>query len=213
MKDDNRTLLMVETQLVARGISDKRVLSAFLKVPREVFVPASHSNETYSDRPLPIGEGQTISQPYTAAFMTELLRVKKGDRVLEIGTGSGYQTAILAELGGEVYTVERLPSLTERAEAALGPLGYKNIHFLTGDGTAGWPEAAPFDRIIVTAAPESVPRPLLEQLADGGRMVIPVGERFSQELLLIEKTGGAVAETPMGAFVFVPLIGRYGVRE
>lgn len=203
---------MVETQLIPRGITDKRVLSAFLAVPREVFVPASHSEETFSDRPLPIGEGQTISQPYTAALMTQLLKAGKGDRVLEIGTGSGYQTAVLAELAGEVFTVERLPSLLARAKETLDGLGYRNVHYLAGDGTLGWPEEAPFDKILAAAAPESVPRPLAEQLAEGGRMVIPVGGRFQQDLLLVEKKGGKLIETSIGGFVFVPLIGRHGVR-
>jgi protein-L-isoaspartate(D-aspartate) O-methyltransferase len=204
---------MIEDQLVMRGVSDRKVINAFKKVPRHVFVPEAQAGEAYRDRPLPIGEGQTISQPYIAAVMTELLDVKKTDRVLELGTGSGYQTAILAELAGDVYTIERIATLTGLARETLKKLGYKNIHFMTGDGTMGWAEAAPFDKIIVTAAPEKIPAPLLEQLSENGKMVIPVGERFSQELTLVEKEKGRLNTRLLGSVVFVPLIGRYGVSE
>ncbi len=177
---------MVETQLKPRGIRCQRVLDAFLKVPRHKFVPEKLQQDAYRDCPLPIGEGQTISQPYMVASMTEALEVEPGHRVLEIGTGSGYQAAILAELGAEVYTVERIPSLAEQAERRLAELGYR-VHLRVGDGTLGWPEEAPFDRIIVTAGAPSLPPPLADQLAEGGRLAIPIDEGFSQVLCIYRR--------------------------
>ena len=178
---------MVQQQLIARGVNNERVLAAMAKVPREEFIPADSHAVSYEDGPLPIGCGQTISQPYIVAFMTEKLRLKPSDRVLEIGTGSGYQAPILAELVAEVYTIEIVEPLGKNAEATLQRLNYKNVHVRVGDGYSGWPEHAPFDAIIVTCAPDHVPQQLTEQLKDGGRMVIPVGERFAQQLYLLEK--------------------------
>jgi protein-L-isoaspartate(D-aspartate) O-methyltransferase len=199
---------MVQKQLRARGINDERVLAAMAKVPREEFVPLDSRAGSYADGPLPIGYGQTISQPYIVAFMTEQLRLKPSDRVLEIGTGSGYQTAILAELVSEAYTIEIVEPLAKNAEATLQHLGYKNVHVKAGDGYKGWPEAAPFDAIIVTCAPDRVPQPLTDQLKDGGRMIIPVGERFAQELYLLEKKGGHLKESAVLPVRFVPMAGE-----
>jgi protein-L-isoaspartate(D-aspartate) O-methyltransferase len=200
--------LMVRQQLTPRGLKDARVLAAMSKVPREEFVPAESRAASYEDGPLPIGGGQTISQPYIVAFMTEQLQPKPGDRVLEIGTGSGYQAAILAELVKEVYSVEIVEPLAKNAEAALARLGYKNVHLKVGDGYKGWPEEAPFDAIIVTCAPDKVPQPLTDQLKDGGRMVIPVGERFAQELYLLEKKNGQLKESVTLPVRFVPMSGE-----
>src|SRR5437870_434927 len=197
---------MVRQQLVARGINDARVLGAITKVPREEFVPPESRAASYEDGPLPIGHGQTISQPYIVAFMTEQLRLKPSDRVLEIGTGSGYQAAILAELVSEIYSVEIVEPLARAAEATLQRLGYKNVHVKIGDGYKGWPEKAPFDAIIVTCAPDKVPQPLTDQLKDGGRMVIPVGERFAQELYLLEKKNGQLKESVTLPVRFVPML-------
>ena len=179
---------MVTTQIAARGVRDANVLSALRTVPRHLFVPADLGAEAYADHPLPIGEGQTISQPYIVGLMTELLEVKAGDKVLEVGTGSGYQAAVLAAMGCVVYTVEIRQSLAHEAEKRLASLGVKHVHVRAGDGYAGWPEAAPFAGVIVTAAPEHVPQPLLDQLKDGGRMVIPVGS-FYQQLKVITRRG------------------------
>ena len=197
---------MVQQQLVARGINNEGVLAAMGKVAREEFVPLELRSETYEDGPLPIGHGQTISQPYIVAFMTERLRAKPSDRVLEIGTGSGYQAAILAELVSDVYTIEIVQPLAKTAEATLQRLGYKNVHIKMGDGYKGWPEEAPFDAIIVTCAPDKVPQPLVDQLKDGGRMVIPVGERFAQELYLLEKKNGQLKESVTLPVRFVPMM-------
>jgi len=197
---------MVQQQLVARGINNERVLAAMGKVPREEFVPLDLRTETYEDGPLPIGHGQTISQPYIVAFMTERLREKPSDRVLEIGTGSGYQAAILAELVSDVYTIEIVQPLAKTAEATLQRLGYKNVHIKMGDGYKGWPEEAPFDAIIVTCAPDKVPQPLVDQLKEDGRMVIPVGERFAQELYLLEKKNGQLKESVTLPVRFVPML-------
>jgi protein-L-isoaspartate(D-aspartate) O-methyltransferase len=197
---------MVERQLMTRGISDARVLAAMAKVPREEFIPADQRGDAYSDGPLPIGYGQTISQPYIVAFMTEQLRPKQSDRVLEIGTGSGYQAAILAELVSEVYSIEIVAPLAKNAEGTLQRLGYKNVHVKTGDGYKGWPEAAPFDAIIVTCAPDNVPQTLVAQLKDDGRMVIPVGDRFAQELYLLEKTNGQLKQSATLPVRFVPMV-------
>lgn len=204
---------MVETQLISRGIRDRKVIDAFLKVPRRAFVPPQYADEAYDDHPLPIGDGQTISQPFMAAVMTELLDIGKTDKVLEIGTGSGYQTAILAELGKEIFTVERIRALSENAKAVLGSLHYANIRFKTGDGTLGWPEEAPFDKIIVTAAAREIPGELAEQLAEGGKLVIPVGERFSQVLVLAEKKNGSIKIGRFGGCVFVPLVGKHSTEQ
>jgi len=196
---------MVEQQLKARGIKDERVLAAMGKVPREEFVPPESRDASYEDGPLPIGYDQTISQPYIVAFMTEQLRLQPGDRVLEIGTGSGYQAAILAELVSEIYSVEIVEPLARAAEATLQRLSYKNVHVKVGDGYKGWPAAAPFDAIIVTCAPDKVPQPLIDQLKDGGRMVIPVGERFAQQLYLLEKKNGQLKESVTLPVRFVPM--------
>lgn len=197
---------MVTEQIIARNVKDKKVLSAMLKVPRHEFVPENLKKFAYEDRPLPIGEDQTISQPYIVALMTELLELKGDERVLEIGTGSGYQAAILAEIAKEVYTIEIIPSLARSAEERLKRLGYKNIKVKIGDGYKGWQEYAPFDAIIVTAAPDHVPQPLVDQLKVGGRMVIPVGSMF-QELKLITKNGG-IKERDIIPVRFVPMTGE-----
>ena len=197
---------MVEQQLKPRGINDVRVLAAMAKVPREEFIPVDARAGAYEDGPLPIGYDQTISQPYVVAFMTEQLRPKQGDRVLEIGSGSGYQAAILAELMAEVYTMEIVGPLAKTAEATLQRLGYQNVHIKVGDGYKGWPEEAPFDAIIVTCAPENVPQPIVDQLKDGGRMVIPVGERFAQQLYLLEKKNGQLKESATLPVRFVPML-------
>jgi protein-L-isoaspartate(D-aspartate) O-methyltransferase len=199
---------MVQQQLMPRGIKDGRVLAAMAKVPREEFIPPDSHAASYADGPLPIGYGQTISQPYIVAFMTEELRSKPSDRVLEIGTGSGYQAAILAELVKEVYSVEIVEQLAKNAEATLQRLGYKNVQVKVGDGYKGWPEAAPFDAIIVTCAPDRVPKPLTDQLKDGGRMIIPVGGRFAQELYLLEKRNGQLKESAVLPVRFVPMVGE-----
>jgi protein-L-isoaspartate(D-aspartate) O-methyltransferase len=197
---------MVEQQLKPRGIKEERVLAAMAKVPREEFVPADSRPSAYEDGPLPIGYDQTISQPYVVAFMTEQLRPKQSDRVLEIGSGSGYQAAILGELVADVYTIEIVEPLAKSAEATLQRLGYSNVHIKVGDGYKGWPEEAPFDAIIVTCAPEKVPQPLVDQLKDGGRMVIPVGERFAQQLYLLEKKNGQLKESVTLPVRFVPML-------
>ncbi len=197
---------MVQQQLKARGIKDERVLTTMAKVPREEFVPADARVDAYEDGPLPIGYDQTISQPYIVAFMTEQLRLKPSDRLLEIGSGSGYQAAVLAELVTDVYTIEIVEPLAKTAEATLQRLGYKNVHLRVGDGYQGWPEEAPFDAIIVTCAPDKVPQPLLDQLKDDGRMVIPVGERFAQQLYLLEKKNGQLKESATLPVRFVPMV-------
>ncbi|MDO8735236.1 MAG: protein-L-isoaspartate(D-aspartate) O-methyltransferase [Elusimicrobiota bacterium] len=204
---------MVETQIVTRGISDKKIIDAMLKIPREQFIEKKFYNEAYNDHPLPIEEGQTISQPYIVALMTELLQLTNIEKVLEIGTGSGYQTAILAELSKKVYTVERLPTLFYKAKNILKDLGYKNVFLFNLDGTEGLKEHSPFDRIIVTAASDKIPQPLVEQLNESGRLIIPIGDRFSQELLAAEKINGKLEIKNYGGVTFVPLIGKYGVDE
>jgi len=197
---------MVEMQIAARKIKDPRVLEAMRSVPGERLVPEQAARHAYEDRPLSIGHGQTISQPYVVALMTELARVEPGDRVLEIGTGSGYQAAVLAELAGHVYSIEIVDSLARSAAADLRDLGYGNVSVRAGDGYAGWPEYAPFDAIIVTAAPDKVPAPLLEQLKPGGRMVVPVGPSWAmQQLKLIEKQDdGSIRTTNVAPVRFVP---------
>jgi len=204
---------MVETQIKARGIKDERVLKAMLKVPRHLFVDEALRDQAYGDFPLPIGEGQTISQPYIVALMTEALELKGNERVLEVGTGSGYQTAILAELALWVYTIERFFTLLERAKKVLTELGYKNISFKLDDGTLGWKEVAPFDAIIVTAASPDIPPPLVEQLSEGGRIVIPVGDEFSQTLIKGVKKGGKLHTKALEPVRFVKLVGAYGFKE
>lgn len=202
---------MVEVQIKARGIKDERLLKAMLKVKRHLFVPADIQNLAYSDRPLPIDEGQTISQPYIVALMTELLNLDSDDKVLEVGTGSGYQAAILAELTKEVYTIEILEPLAKQAEKTLEDLGYENISVKYGDGYLGWIEHAPFDAIIVTCAPPNIPQPLIEQLAEGGRMIIPVGVHW-QELKLLKKLNGRIKTTSVIPVRFVPMTGE-GVEK
>ena len=197
---------MVNEQIMARGVRTESVIKAMQKVERHLFVPEQYRNFAYSDRPLPIGEGQTISQPYIVALMTELLDLKKSDKVLEIGTGSGYQAAILAEICDSVYTIEIIPSLGKQAQVLLRELGYHNIHCKIGDGYLGWPEHAPYDGIIVTCAPSKIPQPLKEQLAEGGRMVIPVGATYTQELVLVTKTKGKLIQKSVIPVRFVPML-------
>ena len=199
--------IMVDTQIRARGVQDERVLAAMEAVPRAEFVPAAQRPHAYEDRPLPIGEDQTISQPYIVALMTELLEVEEGDRVLEIGTGSGYQAAVLAELTPHVYTIEIIPTLAERAEETLRRLGYDAVEVKAGDGYLGWPDRAPFDGIIVTCAPEEVPGPLKEQLREGGRMVIPVGPQWThQTLYVLTKKGDTLEQKEIIPVRFVPMV-------
>jgi len=202
---------MVAGQLESRGIGDRWVLDAMRDVPRHLFVPAHHHSRAYADQPLPIGRGQTISQPYIVALMTELAEVRPGDRVLEIGTGSGYQAAVLAAITDEVYSIEIIPELAAEAGARLAAAGYE-VEVRAGDGYLGWPEAAPFDAILVTAAAPRVPQPLLDQLAEGGRLVIPVGEGF-QQLEVYRKQGGAVERQPVLPVRFVPMVGQVRDEE
>ncbi|MDI6703608.1 MAG: protein-L-isoaspartate(D-aspartate) O-methyltransferase [bacterium] len=204
---------MVREQIIGRGIKDERLIEAMKKVPRHKFVEEALESQAYGDHPLPIGFSQTISQPYMVALMTEGLCLQGTERVLEIGTGSGYQTAILAELAEKVFTVERVKQLADRAERLLRELRYKNIVVMVNDGSAGLPQFAPFDRIIVTAAAPTIPQVLLEQLVDSGIVVIPKGDRFSQDLLIVEKRGGKIYTTSKGGCVFVPLIGKFGWKE
>jgi protein-L-isoaspartate(D-aspartate) O-methyltransferase len=199
---------MLRQQVAMRGVSDARLLAAMRKVPREQFVPEAVRNLAYTDQPLPIGHDQTISQPFIVALMTEKLQLKPSDRVLEIGTGSGYQAAILAELAAQVYTIEIVAPLGERAKATLQHLGYKNVHVKIGDGYQGWPEEAPFDAVIVTCAPERVPRPLIDQTREGGRVIIPVGAASNQQLYLLEKKAGRLRQRAVLPVRFVPMTGR-----
>jgi protein-L-isoaspartate(D-aspartate) O-methyltransferase len=199
---------MVDVQIQARGIRDEKVLQALRKVPRHLFVPDNLRSYAYADEPLPIGEGQTISQPYIVAYMTEALELKGEDRVLEVGTGSGYQTAVLAEIVNEVYTIEIVGLLSSRARELLQKLGYTNIHFKIGDGTFGWQENIPYDAIIVTAAPASVPKKLKEELCIAGKMIIPVGEGF-QELVLITREKKDFKTKKLLPVRFVPLISTH----
>jgi protein-L-isoaspartate(D-aspartate) O-methyltransferase len=199
---------MVKEQLMPRGIHEERVLAAMAKVPREEFVPEYLRAASYADQPLPIGYDQTISQPFIVAFMTQQLRPQPTNRVLEIGTGSGYQAAILAELVAEVYSIEIIEPLARTAEATLQRLGYKNVHVKVGDGYKGWPEHAPFDIVIVTCAPDHVPPALADQLKEGGRMIIPVGGPGDQELYLLEKEHGALHRRAVSPVRFVPMTGE-----
>ena len=200
----------LQEQVVARGVRDARVLDALRRVPRHEFVPASERVSAYGDHPVPIGCGQTISQPYIVAFMTEQLGLTGGEKVLEVGTGAGYQTAVLAEIAAQVYTLEIVPSLADEARVRLARLGYRNVHARQGDGYAGWPEAAPFDAIMVTAAAPYVPEPLRLQLKAGGRLIVPVGDEY-QELLLVTRKGERWHESRVLPVRFVPMTGR--VRE
>ncbi len=198
---------MVENQIVSRGIQDARVIKAMLKVKRHLFVPKEYLDSAYSDKPIPIEKEQTVSQPYMVALMTELLNSSPGKKILEIGTGSGYQSAILAETGCDLYTIEIIEDTADNARKTLEKLGYSNIKYRIGDGYRGWEENAPFEGIIVTAAPADIPDKLIEQLSQGGRMIIPVGD-LSQELLLIENTNEGVKRKKITAVRFVPMTGQ-----
>jgi protein-L-isoaspartate(D-aspartate) O-methyltransferase len=200
---------MVEEQLVQRGVTDERVLAAMRRIPRHLFVEEPLRDRAHGDHPLPIGEEQTISQPYIVGFMTQLLELRGQEKVLEVGTGSGYQTAVLAELARRVCSVERLPRLAERARGLLEQLGYDNVWVRVGSGTLGWPDEAPFDRILVTAGGPSVPPPLFQQLAEGGRMVVPVGDVANQTLTVVEKVRGEMKTRSYGDCKFVKLVGKY----
>jgi protein-L-isoaspartate(D-aspartate) O-methyltransferase len=204
---------MVCRQIVARGVRDERVLDAMRSVPRHLFVPENSRHLAYHNGPLTIGQGQTISQPYIVALMTEALALEGHERVLEIGTGSGYQAAILSRLVSYVYTVERIPALANRARALLRALGYDNIHICISDGTLGWPEYAPYQGIIVTAASPEIPEPLTDQLTEGGQLVAPVGGSWSQSLVQVRKQGGRLQRQELTSVAFVPLIGKHGWPE
>lgn len=204
---------MVERQIRARGVIDPAVLDAMRSVPRHLFVPPEFELSAYQDRPLPIGEGQTISQPYIVAVMTELLALKKGDRVLEVGTGSGYQAALLARVAGSVISIERLPEVAAQAEENLKRASITGVRIIVGDGTQGYTEEAPYDGILITAATPSVPEPLVGQLVDGGRLVAPVGTRDFQDLVRLVRKGNRVESTTFGGVCFVPLIGEHGWKE
>ena len=204
---------MVKTQLTPRSIKDKGVLQAMGKIPRHLFVEEALVGEAYNDHPLPIGNKQTISQPYIVALMTQALELTGNEKTLEIGTGSGYQTAILAELSEKVFTIERIRPLMEKARALLADLGYTNILFKAFDGTLGWKEHEPFDAVMVTAGAPKIPEPLLDQLNDGGRIVIPIGDRFSQELIKVTKVEDSYTEKNLGGCRFVDLIGVHGWKD
>ena len=204
---------MVEEQILGRGIKDFSVMEALSRVPRHLFVNSSLQHRAYGDCPLPIGENQTISQPYIVALMTQVLELKGKERVLEIGTGSGYQTAILAELAAQIFTIERVKPLVKKTKELLEGLKYKNIVFKTFDGTYGWRDQSPFDAILISAATPSIPKSLIEQLADKGRLVAPVGERESQDLVVLNKNGNRVMERKIGSCKFVPLIGKFAWSE
>lgn len=201
---------MVQEQLELRGINDPRLLEAFRWVPRHLFVPPEQQAQAYEDHPIPIGAGQTISQPYMVALMVQLLKLQGHERILEVGTGSGYQLAILAELALEVYSVERLPELAAGALRRLESLRFLNVHVSPGNGSLGWPEHAPYDGIVVAAGSPGIPQPLVDQLVDGGRLVIPVGSPQTQTLTLAEKRSGQVRLTALTPCVFVPLVGEHG---
>ena len=209
-KERNR---MVDDQIVARGVKDPRVLAVMRKVPRHVFIPEAMRSMAYGDNALPLGESQTISQPYIVALMTELLELKGTERVLEIGTGSGYQAAILAELCEKVYTVERIKALADKARSTLDSLGYHTVAIKVYDGTYGWKEMAPYDAVMVTAGAPNVPDPLVEQLKEGGRMVIPIGERYGQRLITVVKTAEGAFTQKSIPCMFVPLIGNHAWKE
>lgn len=204
---------MVETQLAGRGIKDERVLEAMRKVPRHMFVDEALREQAYNDHPLPIAEKQTISQPYVVALMSESLELTGSEKVLEIGTGSGYQSAVLAELAGRVFSIERYPDLAYRANSVLQKLGYKNVIIRVGDGSLGWPDDAPFDGVVVTAGTPKIPQPLVDQLAMGGRLVVPVGDRFGQDLVLVRRLADGIKKTSLGGVRFVDLVGKWGWNE
>jgi protein-L-isoaspartate(D-aspartate) O-methyltransferase len=204
---------MVKKQLIPRGITDKKVLAAMGKIQRHLFMEEALVGEAYNDHPLPIGHKQTISQPYIVALMTQALELTGNEKTLEIGTGSGYQTAVLAELSSRVYTIERIRVLMERARHMLQELGYTNVLFKSYDGTLGWEEYSPYDAIIITAGAPAVPEPLLEQLADGGRMIVPVGDKFTQELIRITRRKDSFDKKSLGGCRFVDLIGAHGWKE
>lgn len=210
MSFEEQRAWMVQTQLQHWGVRDRRVLEVMGALPRERFVPASERSSAYYDGALPIGEEQTISQPFVVAHMTELLALQGDETVLEVGTGSGYQTAVLGRLAAQVFTVERIASLSQRAGRLLAELQIDNVRFHVGDGSLGWPEHAPYDAILVTCAAPQLPAPLLEQLADGGRMVTPVGPRGYQDLVRVVRKGDAFDEERLSPVAFVPLIGQYG---
>ncbi len=203
---------MVDEQILARGVSDPRVLEAMRDLPRHAFVPADLRHAAYEDRPLPIGSGQTISQPYMVAVMTAVLGAGSGDRVLEVGTGSGYQAAVLGRLAGQLASVERMPDLAARADEVLRSLGISNVRVVVGDGSRGWSEGQPYDRILVTAGAPDVPTPLVDQLAPGGTLVVPVGSRMTQQLLVVRRShaGDRLVTETLDYCVFVPLVGAHG---
>ncbi|HAN19840.1 MAG TPA: protein-L-isoaspartate O-methyltransferase [Bacteroidales bacterium] len=203
---------MVREQIVARGIKDQKVIQSMNNVPRHLFVPENYERMAYEDRPLPIGEGQTISQPYIVALMTEILELKPSMKVLEIGTGSGYQAAVLSEIVDKVYTIEIVEILGKSASVLLSDLGYKNIYSKIGDGYKGWEEYSPFDAIIVTCAPSDIPKPLEEQLKEGGKMIIPLGGSIVQELILLEKKNGKLIKKVVAPVRFVPMVRQDGKR-
>ena len=204
---------LVQKQLRARGIRDRRVLEAFLEVPRHHFVPGEWLEQAYDDGPIPIGHDQTVSQPYMIAAMVQAARVSSGSRVLEIGTGSGYQTALLAAMEAQVFTMERIPELAGQAARRVSRLGYDDVHLRVGDGTLGWEEHAPFECIVVSAASPGVPEPLLRQLSEGGRLVIPVGQEFSQVLHVVTRRGDGYRTKRAERCVFVPLIGKFAWKR
>ena len=204
---------MVDNQLIGRGIKDSRVLDTMRKVPRHRFVEEALFSQAYNDHPLPIGEKQTISQPYMVALMTEALELQGNEKVLEIGTGSGYQTAILAELADKIYSIERIRSLSIKARRVLDDLGYFNVVLKVSDGTLGLKEEAPFEAIIVTAGSPDLPQPLVDQLAMGGRLVVPVGDRYTQSLMKVVRVKEGISKTDLGGCRFVSLLGRYGWEE
>jgi protein-L-isoaspartate(D-aspartate) O-methyltransferase len=200
---------MIDEQLTRRGISDERVIGAMRRVPRHLFVEEALRDRAYGDHPLPIGEQQTISQPYIVALMTSLLALDGSEKVLEVGTGSGYQTAVLAALARRVCSIERLPALAARARSLIEGFGITNVWIRVGNGTLGWPDEAPFDRILVAAGGPAVPPPLLQQLAEGGRLVVPIGDAANQTLTLVENVGGTMKTTTFGECSFVKLVGKY----
>jgi len=201
---------MVATQIAARGVGDEKVLAAMRRVPRHLFVPAEVRGSAYSDYPLPIGHGQTISQPYIVAMMTSLLQIQPDDRLLEIGSGSGYQAAVLGILAREVISIERIPEVAQLAKKNLADAGITNVTVVIGDGTLGFPGGAPYDGVLITAATPSIPSPLVEQLAEGGRLVAPVGSRDLQELVRLTRKGHDLTRESFGGVVFVPLLGEHG---